>query len=180
MEVKHFNIEGPFEVLPKIFQDQRGIFFESFRTDFFSDLGIEKSFLQDNQSFSYKNVLRGIHFQLSPYEQGKLVRVTYGKAYDVAVDLRPDSDTFGKYISVVLDSKLNNMFYIPEGFGHGFVALEDCILQYKCTAYYHAPADTGIRWDDQDLKISWPVENPILSKKDSELPSLKSFIDNNI
>ncbi len=180
MEVKHFNISDTFEMVPDIFKDDRGIFFESFRAETFSKLGIKKPFIQDNHSFSYKNVLRGIHFQLNPYEQGKLVRVTYGKAYDVAVDLRPDSDTFGKYISVVLDSKLNNMFYIPEGFGHGFVALEDCILQYKCTAYYHAPADTGIRWDDQDLKISWPVENPILSKKDSELPSLKSFIDNNI
>ena len=180
MEVKYFDIKGPFEVFPKTFQDQRGIFFESFRADFFSKLGIKSSFVQDNQSFSYKNVLRGIHFQLNPHEQGKLVRVTYGKAYDVAVDLRPGSETFGKYISVVLDSNLNNMFYIPEGFGHGFVAMEDCILQYKCTSYYYPPADTGICWNDQDLKINWPVKNPVLSKKDLELPSFKSFIDNNI
>jgi dTDP-4-dehydrorhamnose 3,5-epimerase len=177
MEIKYFDIDGPFEVIPDIFTDERGIFFESFRAEKF---GIDKVFIQDNHSFSYKNVLRGIHFQLNPYEQGKLVRVTYGKAYDVAVDLRPGSDTFGKYIAVILDSKQNNMFYIPEGFGHGFVAMENCILQYKCTSYYYAPSDTGIRWNDQDLKISWPIKNPILSKKDSELPSFKSFIDNNI
>jgi dTDP-4-dehydrorhamnose 3,5-epimerase len=180
MEIKYFDIGGPFEMVPDIFKDDRGIFFESFRAETFSKLGIDKAFIQDNHSFSYKNVLRGIHFQLNPHEQGKLVRVTYGKAYDVAVDLRPGSDTFGKYISVILDSKLNNMFYIPEGFGHGFVALEDCILQYKCTTYYHSPSDTGIRWDDRDLEIDWPVKNPILSKKDTELPSFKSFIDNNI
>ena len=180
MEVKYFDIDGPFEVVPDIYTDERGIFYESFRAEAFSKLGIDKPFIQDNHSFSHKNVLRGIHFQLNPHEQGKLVRVTYGKAFDVAVDLRQGSDTFGKYISVVLDSKLNNMLYIPEGFGHGFIALEDCILQYKCTNYYYAPADTGIRWNDQDLKINWPVKNPILSKKDSELPSFKSFIDNNI
>lgn len=180
MEVNYFDIEGPFEVFPRIFQDERGIFFESFRAETFLELGIEKAFVQDNHSVSKKNVLRGIHFQFEPFQQAKLIRVTYGKAYDIAVDLRPGSDTFGKYISVTLDSKMNNMFYIPEGFGHGFVALEDCILQYKCTSYYYPTADTGIRWNDTDLKINWPVKNPILSKKDSELPSLQSFIDNNI
>lgn len=180
MEVKYFDIGGPFEAVPDIFTDERGIFFESFRAETFSKLGIDKAFIQDNHSFSRKNVLRGIHFQLHPHEQGKLVRVTYGKAFDVAVDLRPRSDTFGKYISVILDSKLNNMLFIPEGFGHGFVAMEDCILQYKCTSYYYPPADTGIRWNDQDLKINWPVKDPFLSKKDAELPSFKSFIDNKI
>lgn len=180
MEVKYFEIGGLFELVPDIIEDARGIFFESFRAETFSKLGINRPFIQDNHSFSHKNALRGIHFQLKPHEQGKLVRVTSGKAYDVAVDLRPGSDTFGKHISVILDSKQNNIFYIPEGFGHGFVALEDCILQYKCTSYYYAPSDTGIRWNDQDLKINWPVKNPILSKKDSELPSFKSFIDNNI
>jgi dTDP-4-dehydrorhamnose 3,5-epimerase len=180
MEIKYFHIEGPFEIIPKIFEDDRGIFFESFRAENFLELGIEKSFIQDNQSFSKKDVLRGIHFQLKPYEQGKLVKVAYGRAFDVAVDLRSGSDTFGKHISIVLDSKVNNMIYIPEGFGHGFLALEDCILQYKCTDYYHPDFDTGIIWNDPDINIDWPLRNPILSKKDSQLPALRSFINNNI
>jgi dTDP-4-dehydrorhamnose 3,5-epimerase len=180
MEVNYFDIEGPFEVSPQIFKDERGIFLESFRAGFFSDLGAKKPFVQDNQSFSKKNVLRGIHFQLKPHEQGKLVKVAYGKAFDVAVDLRPASDTFGKHVSILLDSSKHNMLYIPEGFGHGFVALEDCILQYKCTSYYHPDSDTGLIWNDPDLKINWPVKNPILSKKDTKLTSFQSFKRRNI
>jgi len=180
MEVNYFDIEGPFEVIPRIFEDERGIFFESFRARDFSDLGFKKPFIQDNESFSKKNVLRGIHFQFKPYEQAKFIKVAYGKAFDVAVDLRPGSDTFGKYVAVVLDSTVHNMFYIPEGFGHGFVALEDCILQYKCTSYYHPASDSGLIWNDPDLNIDWPIKNPILSKKDSNLPALQSFIQNNI
>jgi len=180
MEVNYFDIEGPLEVIPQVFEDDRGIFFESFRAEILSDYGAEKAFVQDNQSFSKKNVLRGIHFQLKPHEQGKLVKVVYGKAFDVAVDLRPASNTYGKHVSVLLNSTIHNMLYIPEGFGHGFVALEDCILQYKCTSYYNPDSDTGLIWNDPDLKINWPVNNPILSKKDTELPSFQSFISNNI
>lgn len=171
MEVKHFDIRGLVEFRPKIFNDDRGSFFESFRMDILQREGIDKSFVQDNQSFSYKNVLRGIHFQKKPHEQAKLIRVVYGKALDVAVDLRPDSDTYGKYQMVILDSVTNNMFYIPEGFGHGFLALENCILQYKCTAYYHPASDSGIIWDDPDLGIDWGIDEPILSAKDAALPS---------
>lgn len=180
MEINFFDIKGPFEIIPNIFKDERGIFFESFRAEIFSDLGLNNPFIQDNHSYSIKNVLRGIHFQLKPHEQAKFVKVATGKAFDVAVDLRPDSDTFGKHIAVILDSKINNMFYIPEGFGHGFLALEDCTLQYKCTSYYHAESDTGIYWNDPDFNINWPVQNPILSKKDSNLPSFQSFIADNI
>jgi len=180
MEVSYFDIEGPFEVIPNIFKDDRGIFFESFRAKFFSELGAVYPFVQDNQSFSKINVLRGIHFQLKPHEQAKLVKVAYGKAFDVAVDLRSGSSTFGKHIAVILDGAVQNMLYIPEGFGHGFMALEDCIIQYKCTSYYHPDSDTGLIWNDPDLNINWPIENPILSKKDSGLPTLQSFIANKI
>jgi dTDP-4-dehydrorhamnose 3,5-epimerase len=171
MEVKHFDIGGLVEFRPKIFNDDRGSFFESFRMDILQREGIDKPFVQDNQSFSYKNVLRGIHFQKKPHEQAKLIRVVYGKALDVAVDLRPDSETFGRYQMIVLDAVTNNMFYIPEGFGHGFLALENCILQYKCTAYYHPASDSGIIWDDPDLGIDWGIDEPILSAKDAALPS---------
>jgi dTDP-4-dehydrorhamnose 3,5-epimerase len=180
MKINYFDIEGPFEVIPRILEDDRGIFFESFRAEDFSKLGLNKPFVQDNESFSKKNVLRGIHFQMKPHEQAKFIKVAYGKAFDVAVDLRPGSKTFGKSIAIVLDSNVHNMFYIPEGFGHGFLALQDCVLQYKCTAYYHPESDTGLRWNDPDLNIKWPIENPILSKKDKELPTLQSFIRNTI
>lgn len=167
-------------MIPEVFRDGRGIFLESFRADVFSELGVKKPFIQDNYSFSWKNVLRGIHFQLKPHEQAKLVKVAAGKAFDIAVDLRKESDTFGEYISVILDSEIHNMLYIPEGFGHGFLALQDCILQYKCTSYYHPGSDTGIIWNDPDIDIEWPVKDPILSHKDARLTTLKSFIEDNI
>jgi dTDP-4-dehydrorhamnose 3,5-epimerase len=175
MEVRYFTIPDLVEFIPKIFSDERGIFFESFRKEILHKQGIGKTFIQDNQSFSYKNVLRGIHFQKNPHEQGKLVRVVVGKALDVAVDLRPGSTTFGMYQSVILNSEINNMLYIPEGFGHGFLALEDCILQYKCTAYYHPSSDSGIVWNDPDLNIQWGIQNPIISPKDAGLQTFQSF-----
>jgi len=178
MEVKHFKIQGIIEFIPKVFRDERGIFFESFRQDVLNQAGIYTSFVQDNQSYSNKNVLRGIHFQKKPHEQGKLVRVVVGKVLDVAVDLRPESPTFGMYQSVVLDADINNMLYIPEGFGHGFLALEDCILQYKCTAFYHPASDSGIVWNDPELNIQWEINNPTLSAKDAGLPSFQSFKQN--
>jgi dTDP-4-dehydrorhamnose 3,5-epimerase len=175
MKVRIFEIEGIVEFIPTIYQDERGTFFESFRDELLQKEGIDVSFVQDNQSFSYKNVLRGIHFQKKPHEQGKLVRVVTGIALDVAVDLRPESATFGRYLSVILDSKKNNMLYIPEGFGHGFLSLEDCILQYKCTGYYHPSSDSGIVWNDPDLNIRWGIQNPILSPKDAALSTFRSF-----
>lgn len=175
MEVRYFEIPGLVEFVPRIFRDERGIFFESFRQEILVKAGINKTFVQDNQSFSHQNVLRGIHFQKKPNEQGKLVRVVLGKVLDVAVDLRPNSSTFGMYQSVILDSGINNMLYIPEGFGHGFLSLEDCILQYKCTSYYHPTSDSGIVWNDQDLNIQWGIQNPIISSKDAGLPTFQSF-----
>lgn len=175
MEVRYFTMDGIVEFIPRVYQDQRGSFFESFRDEQLHKEGIFRSFVQDNQSFSHKNVLRGIHFQKHPHEQGKLVRVVVGKALDVAVDLRPGSATFGMYQSVILDSEKNNMLYIPEGFGHGFLALDDCILQYKCTAYYHPSSDSGIVWNDPDLNIQWGIQNPVISPKDAGLQTFQSF-----
>ncbi len=178
MEVNRFHIPGLIEFIPRIISDDRGIFFESFRNDILLSQSIDVQFVQDNQSYSKKDVLRGIHFQLKPHEQGKLVRVVTGKALDVAVDLRPDSETYGEYVALILDSERNNMLYIPEGFGHGFLVVEDCILQYKCTAYYHPSSDAGIIWNDPDLNINWGINNPVLSEKDANLPSFYSFKQN--
>ncbi len=175
MEINYLRIPGLVEFIPRIIRDYRGIFFESYRKEILLKAGIDREFVQDNQSVSKKNVIRGIHLQLIPHAQGKLVRVVKGKGLDVAVDLRMGSGTFGEYEGIILDSERNNMLYIPEGFGHGFLAMEDTILTYKCTAYYQPSADTGIRWDDPDLNIDWGIDDPIVSDKDKNLPSFKSF-----
>jgi dTDP-4-dehydrorhamnose 3,5-epimerase len=120
--------------------------------------------------------LRGLHLQLSPHGQGKLVRVITGSALDVAVDLREGSPTFGQHETFILDFRENNMVYIPEGFAHGFLALEETILQYKCTNFYNKAAESGILWNDPELDIRWGIEQPVVSGKDKELPSLKEFL----
>lgn len=175
MEIKKTGIEGLVEIIPPQFKDERGLFFESFHIKKFDDHGLPSKFVQDNQSFSRKGVLRGLHLQKKPFEQGKLVRVISGKALDVAVDVRPDSPTFGQSFSLVLDSQLNNMLFVPGGFAHGFLALEDCIFFYKCTGLYNKSAESGIIWNDADLNIDWKIENPNLSAKDLELPSFREF-----
>jgi dTDP-4-dehydrorhamnose 3,5-epimerase len=175
MQFKHSHIQGLIEVFPRIFEDDRGFFFESYQQKAFSENGIPVNFVQDNQSFSKKGVLRGLHFQKEPYAQGKLVRVVVGKALDVAVDLRPDSPTFGKYDTFLLDSVRNNMVYVPAGFAHGFVALEDTVLQYKCTNLYNKAAESGIIWSDKYLSIHWGITDPIISEKDAILPNMESL-----
>jgi dTDP-4-dehydrorhamnose 3,5-epimerase len=155
---------------PSIFGDDRGHFFESFNSDIWKSHGLTSEFVQDNQSFSKKGVIRGLHFQNAPHAQGKLVRVIMGKVLDVAVDLRPESPTFGKYELFELDAENGNMVYIPEGFAHGFAALEDSIFQYKCTGLYNKASEGGLRWNDPSLNIAWGVENPIVSEKDQVLP----------
>jgi dTDP-4-dehydrorhamnose 3,5-epimerase len=130
-------------------------------------------FVQDNQSFSYKNVLRGLHFQYEPYSQGKLVRVVTGSVLDVVVDLRKSSPQFGRYFKLVLESSRKNMLYVPPGFAHGFVALEDSIFHYKCTRVYHRESESGILWNDPTLDIDWEVKNPLISAKDKALPSFE-------
>lgn len=173
MEFRHNNIAGLVEIVPRIFNDERGFFFESYQKKLFADNGVPFDFVQDNQSFSAKGVLRGLHFQREPFAQGKLVRVITGRALDVVVDLREESPTFGQCESFLLDSIRNNMVYVPEGFAHGFLALEDTVLQYKCTNVYHKPSEGGILWNDPQLNIRWGVDNPVVSEKDRQLPTFE-------
>lgn len=176
MQVRQTAIEGLIELIPRIFEDERGYFFESYNKPLFTSLGLPVEFVQDNQSFSVKGVLRGLHMQNEPFAQGKLVRVISGQVLDVAVDLRPGSPTFGQHETFLLDAKLANMAYIPEGFAHGFVALEDSIFSYKCTNVYHKASESGIIWNDPDLNIDWGVSNPIVSEKDQELKPLREVL----
>lgn len=176
MKIKETNIKGLIEIEPQIFGDARGYFFESFRSDKFCEVAGEISFVQDNQSFSSKGVLRGLHLQSGEFAQGKLVRVVSGKVLDVAVDLRPKSSTFGDWFSVVLDSEKANMLYVPPGFGHGFYTIEDAVFCYKCTQYYNKSLETGVLWNDKDLNIDWNLSRePIVSEKDEALPSFSEF-----
>lgn len=160
-------------IQPKKFGDDRGFFVETFKKSDFVAAGINEEFVQDNHSCSAKGVLRGIHFQSDPMAQGKLVRVTQGSVWDVAVDLRSDSETFGKWFGIELSAENGTMFYIPPGFGHGFVTLEDNThFMYKCTNEYSPEHDGGIRWDDPELGIEWPLTDVQVSEKDAKLPYL--------
>jgi dTDP-4-dehydrorhamnose 3,5-epimerase len=176
MDFKTFEIEGLVEFLPRVFRDDRGYFLETFSMKWFEPLGIQPNFVQDNQSVSKKGVLRGLHFQKPPFAQAKLVRVSSGRALDVAVDLRKDSPTYGQHVTCVLDAELQNVFYIPEGFAHGFVALEDnTTFLYKCTDFYNPASEGGLLWNDPELGIDWGIENPLVSPKDEVLPMLRNF-----
>ena len=159
---------------PQVFFDKRGFFLESYKESDFSTHGIDEKFVQDNHSLSKKGVLRGLHYQLSPHAQGKLVRVIKGEVWDVAVDIRKSSHTFLKWDAEELSEENRKMLYIPPGFAHGFVALTDEVhLIYKCTSEYDPALDTGIRWDDPDIGIDWPVKNPLVSENDKKLPYLR-------
>lgn len=161
---------------PKVFPDDRGYFLETFKSSDFLSNNIPNKFVQDNLSFSRKNVIRGMHFQREPKEQGKLVSVIKGRVIDVAVDIRKESPTFMKWIAVELNDSQNAMLYIPAGFAHGFLSLtEEVYLLYKCTNEYDPIADSGIRWNDPDIGIAWPINNPVLSEKDQRLPYLKDL-----
>jgi dTDP-4-dehydrorhamnose 3,5-epimerase len=158
-------------VKPTIFPDDRGFFLEAFKGSDFENAGLPARFVQDNFSYSKKDVIRGLHYQKYPKAQGKLVSVLRGSVWDVAVDIRQQSPTFLKWIAVDLNDQNHAMLYIPPGFAHGFVALVDDVhLLYKCTQEYDSQADAGIRWDDPDIAIPWPVGRPILSHKDRRLP----------
>ncbi|WP_268033457.1 dTDP-4-dehydrorhamnose 3,5-epimerase [Algoriphagus sp. PAP.12] len=173
--ISETDISGVLEIHPKVFDDSRGYFFESYREDWFNSKGISHGWIQDNQSFSQKGTVRGLHFQRVPFAQAKLVRVIQGIVKDVVVDLRKDSSTFGKSFSVILDSKKHNLLYIPVGFAHGFSVLEDAVFAYKCSNYYNRESEGGILWNDPALNIDWEVENPILSEKDQLWPTLEEF-----
>lgn len=179
MEVEQTSLNDCFLIKPKIFIDGRGSFFESFnKKQFFEITGISVDFVQDNQSHSHKGVLRGLHFQTRDFEQAKLVRVVTGSVLDVVVDLRPESTTFGKYFSVVLSAKNNKQLFIPRGFAHGFLVLEDdSIFSYKCDNYYHPEFEKGIIFNDPTLNIDWdfPETQIIVSAKDSMLPTFQDM-----
>lgn len=170
------NIDGLVVLEPRVFEDKRGYFFESYNINQFSDVGIDKIFIQDNQSLSQKGVLRGLHFQNPPYAQAKLVRVIKGSVLDVAVDIRKDSPTYGQSFSVELTEQNKKMLYIPEGFAHGFLTLEDnTIFSYKCSETYHPEAEEAILWSDKDLDINWNVEHPMVSDKDEKAQAFRAF-----
>ena len=162
-------------VEPEVFSDNRGYFFESFKASDFKKANIPNHFVQENFSFSKKNVIRGLHYQKDPKAQGKLVSVLNGGIWDVAVDIRRESPTFLKWVAAELNDRNHAMLFIPPGFAHGFIALtEDIHLLYKCTKEYAPEADAGIRWNDPTIGILWPVSNPIVSAKDAALPFIKS------
>ena len=169
------DIEGLVEVIPQKFHDSRGYFFESYNSNTFTEGGLDISFVQDNQAFSPKGVLRGLHLQLDPYAQAKLVRILVGRVIDVAVDLRKDSPTFGKSYAVELDSESQKMLFIPKGFAHGYVTLEDTVFFYKCSDFYHKESESGVIWNDPDLNIDWGIKSPIISDKDLKLPTFEEF-----
>ncbi|WP_432401129.1 dTDP-4-dehydrorhamnose 3,5-epimerase [Wukongibacter sp. M2B1] len=171
-------INGLYIIEPKLFEDNRGFFMETYNYKEFKEAGLDMVFVQDNQSKSQRGVLRGLHFQRK-HPQGKLVRVTRGEVFDVAVDLRKNSETCGKWYGCILNEENKRQFYIPEGFAHGFLALSDVSeFVYKCTGLYHADDEYGIIWDDVDLNINWPVNmvsDIIQSDKDKKWRSLKDY-----
>lgn len=176
MEHQLFHIEGLIEFKPRVFRDDRGYFLETFSQKWFTPFGLQPGFVQDNQSVSGKGVLRGLHFQKPPHAQAKLVRVATGRALDVVVDLRKDSPTYGQHLTCLLDAVSHNQFYIPAGFAHGFVALEDnTTFLYKCTDFYAPAAEGGILWNDPALGINWGIAEPLVSPKDEVLPLLQDF-----
>jgi dTDP-4-dehydrorhamnose 3,5-epimerase len=176
MHVIQTPFEGLFQLIPTLFEDERGWFYESYKESTYRSLGIQYNFVQENQSYSRKGVIRGLHFQREPFAQAKLASVLVGKVLDVVVDLRPDSKTLGQVYSCVLDGHRRNMLMVPEGFGHGFAALEDSIFHYKCSTVYDKPSEGGIIFNDPQLNIDWTVRDPIVSEKDRQLPTLEEFL----
>ncbi|MCS7074038.1 MAG: dTDP-4-dehydrorhamnose 3,5-epimerase, partial [Bacteroidia bacterium] len=159
------DFEGLFLLKPKVFPDNRGHFFELYSEQKLYDIGFEETFVQDNVSLSQANTIRGLHFQVPPFAQGKLVTVLYGKALDVVVDLRKNQPTYGKVYQVELDYQNPLLFYIPPGFAHGFaVYSHECVFYYKCTNYYHKPSEQGLPWNDPAFNINWRIDKPILSE----------------
>ncbi len=177
------GIEGLVIIEPTVFGDHRGFFLESYNKREFAEIGLTIEFVQDNHSKSKRGVLRGLHFQ-TKHPQGKLVRVIKGSVWDVAIDLREGSLTFGKWYGVFLSSANKKMFYLPEGFAHGFLTLEDDTeFLYKATDYYYPEYDAGIKYDDQEIRIEWPLaeyrlskEDILLSEKDKNLPTLNEYL----
>ena len=180
MKIRETHIPGLLVIEPDVYGDSRGYFFESFSARKFEEMtGIKTEFVQDNESRSSYGVVRGLHMQLPPHSQAKLVRVVDGRVLDVAVDLRKDSPTFGQHFSIELSGENHLQVYIPKGFAHGFSVLsEEAVFQYKCDEYYAPESEAAIAWDDQDLNIDWkvPAEDVVLSQKDRNHPTFNEFI----
>lgn len=175
--VEEGEINGLKVITPKVFHDERGYFLETFKASSFKEVGITEDFKQDNESCSQKNVLRGLHFQKAPFAQGKLVRVIQGAVLDVAVDIRKESPTYGQYQSIVLSAENKKMFWIPAGFAHGFLSLEDnTIFSYKCTNVYDKASEGAILWNDKQLNINWGAIAPIVSDKDNLAEEFSTFL----
>ena len=176
MKVQPTPFEGLYVIEPRVFQDSRGYFFESWNKETFAGLSIPAEYVQDNQSGSVANVIRGLHFQVTPHAQGKLVRVLQGAVLDVVVDLRRNQPTFGKHFKIFLEADDKKMLFIPEGFAHGFRTLKDnTVFFYKCTSGYHKASERTIRWNDPELKIDWGTDDPLLSEKDRTAPLFRDF-----
>jgi len=177
MTVYETGLEGLKLLVPKVFEDERGYFLEAYNKNVFYELGIKEAFVQDNLSKSEKDVLRGLHFQNPPYEQGKLVSVICGAVLDVAVDIRKNSFTYGKYYAAELSEKNKNIMWIPPGFAHGFLTLENnTVFSYKCTGVYNKSAEDSLLWNDPDLNINWGISNPKLSEKDEKAQKFAGFL----
>ena len=178
MKVTKTDIEGVLIIEPRLFNDARGYFFESYNRKNYEEAGITADFVQDNESCSTRGVMRGLHFQRPPYAQAKLVRCVKGKVLDVAVDIRKGSPTYGQHVAVELSEENHRQFFIPRGFAHGFAVLSDtAVFQYKCDNYYHPEADGGISIQDDTLGIDWQIDptEALLSEKDTKHPLLKDF-----
>jgi dTDP-4-dehydrorhamnose 3,5-epimerase len=175
MKINTTSIEGLLILEPDVFRDERGFFLETFHEQKYEELGIESNFVQDNLSLSSRGILRGLHFQYRK-PQAKLVQVLLGEVYDVAVDIRRGSATFGKYFGIMLSQDNLYQLFIPEGFAHGYcVVSETALFAYKCSEFYSPAYEGGLLWSDPDIAIEWPISDPLLSQKDSRLPCLSAF-----
>ncbi len=176
MKIHDTGFPGLYAFEPKVFGDERGYFLESYRASIFKELGLNPEFVQDNESSSRRGALRGMHFQKPPHAQGKLLRVVVGAIYDVVVDVRVGSPTYGKWYGIELSQENKMSIYVPEGFAHGFVCLQDgSIVQYKCTDYYNPSSEGGLPWNDPGIGIDWPLTDVILSEKDKHYKNLAEF-----
>jgi dTDP-4-dehydrorhamnose 3,5-epimerase len=176
MRVTATSLPGVLIIEPVVHRDDRGFFVESYHERRYREAGIGAAFVQDNHSRSARGTLRGLHWQIDPHEQGKLVRVLVGEVFDVAVDIRPGSPTFGKWVGVALSSENFKQLYVPPGYAHGFcVTSEMADVEYKCTAFYNRASERGLIWNDPDVGIDWPVVDPTLSERDQQHPRLAAL-----
>jgi dTDP-4-dehydrorhamnose 3,5-epimerase len=177
LTIRKTGFEGLLILEPKVFGDSRGYFIETYNQREWLGAGINHSFVQDNQSLSGKNIIRGLHFQRPPHAQAKLVRVIQGKVLDVVVDIRKSSPTYGQSFITILSADNFAQLYIPEGFAHGFATLEDdTLFVYKCSDYYYPEFEDGLPWDDKDLGIDWNIQHPVLSERDKNFKPFKDFV----